>query len=164
MKKKKYIILIALAAVVLIITMYAIKEINDVKNTIAIDEEIRIAIQNYLDNEFREPVKDGKVLSSYIIRGAKKNEIYLSAFIKEYLDPSNTTHGLLIELVLIVEKTENGIIIKDYKWPPDGTNYGKTIKKWFSKEAYENLMRGQQEGDSVKMEQELDERAKQWFE
>lgn len=160
---KKHLILIASIAV-FVVSMYSVRAIDDVKNTIAIDEEIRIAIQNYLDNEFREPVKDGKVLSSYIIRGAKKNEIYLSAFIKEYLDSSNTTHGLLTELVLVVEKTRNGIIIKDYKWPLDGTDYGKNIKKWFSKEAYENLMRGQKEGDSTKMEQELDERAKLWFE
>jgi hypothetical protein len=162
MKIKKYIIVI-ISAIILIIGMKYIKDRYDIKNTIAINEQLHKAIQNYLDNEFRRPVAGGKVLSSYIIYGAKKNEIYVSVVIKEYLTPRDTTHGLLTELVLLAEEVDSGVVITDYKMPPDGTDYGKTLKKWFTKEAFENWLHENKGDNTKKMERELDERAVQWF-
>ncbi|WP_066507716.1 hypothetical protein [Abyssisolibacter fermentans] len=163
MNIKRHIILIILA-VILIIAIKYIKDKYEIKNTIAIDEKLHETVQDYLDNEIRQPRNGGKILCSYVIFGAKGNEIYLSVVIKEFYRIGNEIRddqGLLTELVLIAEKTDNEVIITDYKMPPDGVDYGKTIKKWFTKEALENKNKFR---DYEKLEETVYKRAKKYYE
>ncbi|WDV47750.1 hypothetical protein PV797_08685 [Clostridiaceae bacterium M8S5] len=158
-------IMIIVSIITMLVGIKYIDNIYETKDTIVIDKKLHKTVQDYLDNKIRKPLDGGKVLTAYTIYGAKGNEIYLSAVFKEFYklsDEIKETHGLMTELVLIGEKTNNGVVITNYRMPPDGIGYGKALARWFSKEAYEKY---QQEDsvDSKRREKELDKRATKWF-
>ena len=162
MSKRNFLVLIVMVLILIIASIY----IKDRSSSIVLDTQdtkLHRAIQDYLDNEMHQARDGGKIFSSYIIHGTRKKEIYLTIFMQEYIkkgDELKTDYGLLTELVLIAEKTNSGLIITDYKRPQDGVDYGKDIKKWFTKEALKNL---RETKNFKNLEEEADKRAKEWF-
>ena len=108
---------------------------KDATNTLKITEADEEIIQEYLDtktNNISSPNQNGKMYSTFEILGTDSNKIYVWMLKYEYLGKGKgLTNGVSIPIVLYIQAEEYEIRIKNHKYPKDGMEYGKSLKKLF---------------------------------
>lgn len=116
------------------------------------DEKI---ILDYLDNETNDLASPhrGKMYSAFNLLGTSRNKIYLWVTKIEYLQVGDKiTHeggdAVSSHVVLYVKKTGKNFRILSHKFPDDGENYVKSLKKLFPP----NILRPNYD-DNLKLEE-----------
>lgn len=99
------------------------------------DEKI---ILDYLDNQTNDLASPhrGRMYSAFNLLGTRRNKIYLWVTKIEYLQAGGKiTHeggdAVSSHVVLYVKKTGKNFRILSHKFPDDGENYFKSLKKLF---------------------------------
>ena len=109
---------------------------KDASNTLKISQE-------YLDtetNDISAPNQKGKMYIAFKVFGTDSNKIYLWMLKYEYLDQGKElTNGVSIPVVLSIESKDDKIEIKSHKYPKDGAEYSKSLKKLFPKIVIEKM-------------------------
>lgn len=100
-----------------------------------VDEKI---ILDYLDNKTNDLASSqrGKMFSAFMLLGTTHDKIYLWVTKIEYLNVGNKiTHeggdAVSAPIVLSVKKTDTSLNIISHKFPEDGKNFGKDVKRLF---------------------------------
>lgn len=134
---KKIVLLVVLLCTIIILAFVLSK--NGSHEIIKITENDEKVILEYLDkktNDIAKPIKaNGKMYSSFKLLGTDQNEIYIWLVKMEYTkigeQVSNEGNAVSVPVVLKVNKNNKGISIISHKYPEDGINYGKNIKRLF---------------------------------
>ncbi len=91
-------------------------------------------IEKYLDTKVMETAYNGKVFSAHKVFMEQDNKIYLWAFMQEYYKRDGKTligSGWSVPLILNIENSSDGIIVRSHKAPRDGELYSLDIKDLF---------------------------------
>lgn len=135
--KKRYLTISLVSMFIIFLAYGLISKIHNTNlQTVELDEDI---ILDYLDNKTDNIAHSnkGKMYSSYKILGREGRKIYIWMTKVEYLIVDNQiTHeggdSVSLPIVLKVKKnTNNNILITHHKYPKDGIDYSKSIKKIF---------------------------------
>lgn len=123
------------------------------------------AIEAYLDQKVLVPVFGGKVFSAFKVLGTAEGKVYVWAFMQEYYKKDNLLEegtGWSVPLVLEIEKSSNGIVVKGHKSPGDGTLYEKDVKTLFPKELQQVIFDFPASQSTQELENISKNRAEQW--
>ncbi|GEM_PF-980970 len=107
-------------------------------NALSITKNDEKMILEYLDTKTDDIVssKNGKMYSSFKLLGTSDNKIYIWMSKVEYfyVDGKVTRKdgdAVSLPVVLDAKTTNNRLSIANHKYPEEGKNYGKSLKKLF---------------------------------
>lgn len=124
------------------------------------------AIEKYLDEKMMNPEFWGKVFSSYKIFKKTEDKIYLWAYLQEYYKKDNILQkgtGWSVPAVLIIENSDEGLMIISHNVPVDGENYSKDIKSMFPDDIQKKIFDFSGTESIPKLEKTSRERAEKYF-
>lgn len=125
-------------------------KLENSSNTLKITKEDEKTILEYLDIKTIDidEARVGKMYSAFSILGTDEDSIYIWLLKEEYFKQGNEIvqqGGVSLPVVLYIEKSKNGIEIKNHKYPGDGEQYGKDIKKLFPRNVIDEINRNYNE-------------------
>ena len=142
MMKKRFFVFVLQLLILFILGGYSSTP-KDASNTLKITQADEKMIQEYLDtktNDISAPYQKGEMYSAFKILGTDSNKIYVWMLKYEYLGQGKEpTNGGSIPIVLYIEGKGDEIEIKNHKYPKDGQEYGKSLKKLFPQNVIEKM-------------------------
>lgn len=116
---------------------------KDSSNTLKITEADEKIIQEYLDtrtNDISAPYEGGKMYSAFKTLRTESNIIYVVMLKYEYLKQTDElTNGVSTPIVLYIETKGDKIEIKNHKYPKEGMEYGKSLRKLFPQNVMDEM-------------------------
>lgn len=104
------------------------------------------AVQNYLENNFRNPQRGGKVFCAFDVFGTEKingkTSVFLWTLCQEfYLEDDKLKFGASVSLplVLLSKMSKQGYKIVGHREPTDGAGHSQSIKRIFPKKYLKNI-------------------------
>lgn len=126
--------------------------LNDVKN-----------IEKYLDTKVMAPAQNGVVLSAHKVLMQKDNTLYVWAYMQEYYKSDGKLmrgSGWSVPMILTIEQSADGIMVKNHKYPGDGELYSKEVRELFPTEIQQQIFDFPASQDLRKLEEILSKRSK----
>lgn len=151
--KKITIILFALAIFLITLT---------IKNYY-LNEDDREIILHYLDNKLIPPSFGGEFTSSFKLLGTGDGEIYVWTQLQEYYEENEKMEkgtGMSAPVVLMVDRSGEGLEIIGNKIPRNGKYYGTDIKSLFPRRLHAKIFSFPKSSRRIEqLEKDIEERS-----
>ena len=126
-------------------------------------EEDRV-IKDYLVKSIISPNFGGEVFSAYSLLGRNEDQLYIWAYTQEFYEDSgdiNRGTGRSGPLVLLVDDSDEMLLITEHKEPRDGSYYAEDITILFPPEIQDKILKFHSSPELERIINEVEENAYQ---